>query len=301
MSLGLPTLMTACPGCHARSGLGTQWCCCVLGRGGWSFTVSCWQSLLCWKPAQSAQSCGPCYTKICQENEKWRRKREGVCPLSIQESFWRGPSTFSFPSSLISCVEKGNVDSSVVWERRRNAAACVHVIGPRLWDRPDLQWVIMNPASACKPHLPNNNNNSNNNNNHNNNNKVQTKTAAPLQHILFLCLYKGVENNQPTSTFTSRGSAFTSASTSGTGTSSSRCCSSRRRRRRRRRRRTRSSSSSSSSGRGSISSSSRSSSSLVMLVVVVVVEVGVGVVAAAVVGVVVVVVTGQLSLCKTST
>ena len=62
----------------------------------------------------------------------------------------------------------------------------------------------------------------NNKNNKNNNNKVQTKTAAPLQHILPLCLYKGVEtksaapslffdlppkNNQPTSTFTSSGSA----------------------------------------------------------------------------------------------
>ena len=59
----------------------------------------------------------------------------------------------------------------------------------------------------------------------NNNNKVQTKTAAPLQHIFFLCLYKGVEtksaakplffdhspeNNQPTST-----SASSSSSSSG--------------------------------------------------------------------------------------
>ena len=33
------------------------------------------------------------------------------------------------------------------------------------------------------------------NNHHNNNSKVQTKTAAPLQHVLFLCLYKGVETN----------------------------------------------------------------------------------------------------------
>ena len=64
--------------------------------------------------------------------------------------------------------------------------------------------------------------NNKNNKNNNNNNKVQTKTAAPLQHILPLCLYKGVEtksaapslffdlppkNNQPTSTFTSSGSA----------------------------------------------------------------------------------------------
>ena len=32
-----------------------------------------------------------------------------------------------------------------------------------------------------------------NNNNNNNNNKLQTKTVAPLQHVLFLCLYKGVE------------------------------------------------------------------------------------------------------------
>ena len=37
------------------------------------------------------------------------------------------------------------------------------------------------------------NNNNNTNNNNNNNNKVQTKAAAPLQHLLFLCLYKGVE------------------------------------------------------------------------------------------------------------
>ena len=54
--------------------------------------------------------------------------------------------------------------------------------------------------------MKNNNNNNNNdddddddddddNDNNNNNNKVQTKTAAPLQDILFLCLYKGVEKN----------------------------------------------------------------------------------------------------------
>ena len=33
----------------------------------------------------------------------------------------------------------------------------------------------------------------NNNNKNKNKNKVQTNTAAPLQDILFLCLYKGVE------------------------------------------------------------------------------------------------------------
>ena len=32
-----------------------------------------------------------------------------------------------------------------------------------------------------------------NHHHHDNNNKVQTKTAAPLQHICFLGLYKGVE------------------------------------------------------------------------------------------------------------
>ena len=37
-----------------------------------------------------------------------------------------------------------------------------------------------------------------NNNNSNNNNKVQTKTAASLQDILFLCLYKGVETKSAT-------------------------------------------------------------------------------------------------------
>ena len=51
-----------------------------------------------------------------------------------------------------------------------------------------------NNKKKKKNHNKNNNNNNNNNNNKNmNNNKVQTQTAVPLQDILFLCLYKGVE------------------------------------------------------------------------------------------------------------
>ena len=130
------------------------------------------------------------------------------------------------------------------------------------------------------------------NNYNKNKNKVQAKTAAPLQHILFLCLYAGMETTsaapslffgqprkQPDNKyFTSNGSACTSAS-SGTSTSGSR-----------------------SRSRSGSSSSSRLVILVVIAPVVVVVVVAVAVAVAAAAGaVLVVVVTGQLSLCKTST